>query len=288
MRYTFQQFQKEYLNDDVCLDEIFENRYGDVDTCPKCHKETKFYRVNGRKCYACKWCSYQLHPLAETIFAKSETPLTKWFQAIYLFSISKNGVSAKEIERFAGVTYKTAWRMAKQIRTLMDEEGGTPLDGTVEADETYIGGRRHRHEMYLNKTAVIGMVEKKKYYGRVRAIATKQADATVALPFIHAQLRSGSTLQTDESRIYNRVKREYAHEFINHSKREYARGLVSTNTIEGFWSQMKRSLDGTYHAVSPKYLQTYVNEFVFRYNHRLEAVCPVLLERASKHAVSVS
>src|SRR5436305_2157801 len=107
------------------------------------------------------------------------------------------------------------------------------------------------------------MVEKKKGEGKITAITTKQANATVALPFIRAMARHGTEIQTDESRIYHRVKREYAHRFINHSKEEYSVNGVSTNTIEGFWSQMKRSIDGTYHCVSPKYLQLYANEFVF-------------------------
>ena len=116
--------------------------------------------------------------------------------------------------------------------------------------------------------------------GQVKAFATKQADATVTLPFLRASILPGSTLQTDESRIYPRVKRDFTHEFVNHSKLEYVRSGVHTNTIEGFWGQLKRSLDGTYHCVSPKYLQFYVNEFVYRYNHRQVAAFPALLEAA--------
>ncbi len=124
------------------------------------------------------------------------------------------------------------------------------------------------------------MVEKKKGEGKMTAITTKQANATVALPFIRAMARQGTEIQTDESRIYHRVKREYAHRFINHSKEEYSVNGISTNTIEGFWLQMKRSIDGTYHCVSPEYLQLYVNEFVFRYNVRQDAVYPHRLAKA--------
>src|ERR1700755_1825443 len=142
MRYTKKQFEADFPNDDVCLNTIFQNRYGHVKTCPKCAVVgTKFYRVTGRKCYACMHCGYQLHPLAKTIFHKSETPLTSWFYAIYLFSVSKNGVSAKEIERHLGVTYKTAHRMCRQIRKLMAGDNDF-LAGEVEVDETYIGGHR--------------------------------------------------------------------------------------------------------------------------------------------------
>jgi len=136
--------------------------------------------------------------------------------------------------------------------------------------------------MYDNKTAVVGIVEKQKGGGRVKAFATKQADATVTLPFIKANVEAGSTLHTDDSRIYSRVKRDFTHEFVNHSKYEYVKAGVHTNTIEGFWGQLKRSLDGTYHCVSPKYLQLYVNEFVYRYNHRHVAAFPAMMEVAAK------
>jgi hypothetical protein len=222
--------------------------------------------------------------LADTIFRKSETSLWNWFYAIYQFSVAKNGVSAKELERTLGVTYKTAWRMAKQIRLLMAQDGdmlggsGTP----VEADETYIGGRESYKpgEYHLSKKIpVLGVVERG---GQAKAIVSDYATTSRAKSFLKANLEAGAELHTDESRIYLWSKQEYTHESINHSKREYARGLVSTNTIEGFWSQLKRSMDGTHHVVSPKYLQQYVNQFTFLYNHRATAVCPVLLVRAAK------
>jgi hypothetical protein len=165
----------------------------------------------------------------------------------------------------------------------MMQQSDRPLTGVVEIDETYMGGTRlkvHQQSQWDNKTAVNGMVEKKKGEGKITAITTKQANATVALPFIRAMARQGTEIQTDESRIYHRVKREYAHRLINHSKEDYSVNGISANTIEGFWSQMKRSIDGTYHCVSPKYLQLYVNEFVFRYNVRQDAVYPHLLAKA--------
>lgn len=278
-KYSIVEFNKNYPNDDVCLDEIFANRYGHVTTCPKCGViDTKFYRVKTRKCYACMHCGYQLHPLAGTIFHKSETPLTKWFFAIYLFSQSKNGVSAKELERHLKVTYKTAWRIAKHVRMLMSQ-AEDKLDGTVEADETYIGGkRRGQAHRWDNKTPVIGLVERG---GQTRAIVA-DANASVVLPFITANLEATAELHTDDSKIYSRVSRSRVHSVINHSKGEYARGNISTNTIEGFWGQMKRSLDGTYHSVSPKHLQLYVNEFVYRYNHRNVPIYPLLMVAAAK------
>jgi len=281
-KYTIDSLHKEFPSDDACLDFIFQQRYGHLKACPKCGVITKFYRIKTRKYYKCPHCAFELYPLANTIFHKSETPLTKWFYAIYLFSVGKNGVSAKEIERHLGVTYKCAWRMCKQIRLMM-QENGDKLSGIIEADETYIGGFHRGHkDKFDNKTAIVGVVEKVKDTGKVRAMATKQADATVTLPFIKANIEAGSTLQTDDSRIYSRVKRDFTHEFVNHSKYEYVKAGVHTNTIEGFWGQLKRSLDGTYHSVSPKYLQLYVNEFVYRYNHRHVAAFPALMEVVAK------
>lgn len=291
-RYTIDTFHLDFPDDDTCLDYMFNLAYSDIPACPHCGViKPRYYRVKGRKCYACNDCGYQISPLANTIFHKSETPLTKWFYAIYLFSVGKNGVSAKEIERHLGVMYKTAWRMAKQIRLMMQQGGDTPLSGIIEADETYIGGkslrRPDRGSIFDNKSAVVGIVEKQKGVGKVKAFATKSANATNTLPFLRDNILPGSILQTDESRIYSRVKRNFTHEFVNHSKLEYVRSGVHTNTIEGFWGQLKRSLDGTYHCVSPKYLQLYVNEFVYRYNHRNVAAFPALI-RAAAQPVSVS
>lgn len=202
MRYTVKQFNEDFPNDDVCLDTIFENRYGDVTTCPKCAVvDTKFYRVKARKCYACMHCGYQLHPLAQTIFHKSETSLRLWFYAIYLFSVSKNGVSAKELERHLGVTYKTAHRMCRQIRKLMAEDDDTPLTGIVEADETYHGGKRKnsRQRGPYGKTPIIGAVER---YGRVRAQVIDTTSSRRAKSFLGPILSPDAELHTDESSIY--------------------------------------------------------------------------------------
>ena len=277
MRYTFQQFKKEYPDDAACLLSVLDNRYGN--TCPKCGVVgVKFHPITGRKAFVCSECDKHIYPLADTIFRKSETSLWNWFHAIYLFSVSKNGVSAKELERILGVTYKTAWRMAKQIRLLMEQEGAM-LTGTVEADETYIGGKSNNEKRFRNKTPVLGVVEKG---GQAKATVTDWASRSRAMSFVRANVEVGSKLHTDESRIYLWSKKDYLHHSVNHSAKEYVRETIHTNTIEGFWSQLKRSIDGTYHVVSPKYLQSYVNEFVFRYNFRALPICPVLLERAAK------
>ncbi|HUC87145.1 MAG TPA: IS1595 family transposase [Candidatus Saccharimonadales bacterium] len=284
MRYTIKKFKEEYPNDDVCLEAIFQSSYGDLKVCSKCGViNPKFYRVKKRKCYACKDCGYQIHPLANTIFHKSETPLTSWLFAIYLFSQSKNGVSAKELERHLGVTYKTAHRMGHQIRLLM-AQNNYKLGGEVEVDETYYGGdsknRLHEKRTISDKQVIFGMIERD---GKAKAHHVMSSGARVLLPKLFEGVQRGSKVYSDDYRAYKPLQRMgYSHTSVNHSKLEFVKSGVHTNTIEGFWSQMKRSLDGTHHCVSPKYLQQYVNEFVYRYNHRDVPVFPLMIEAAAK------
>jgi transposase len=269
-KFTIQDFNAKYFHEEVCLHEIFTNRYGDLKKCPSCKEETKFHKVTDRKCYACQWCGYQLHPLAGTIFHKSETPLKSWFFAIFLFANSKNGVSGKELQRQLGVTYKTAWRMAKQIRLLLQHSRG-PLSNTVELDETYYGGRTHGKtgRGASGKTPIFGMVERK---GDVIAKVVPNAKASSLIPLVEENVKEGSMLMTDEYHAYKRLEwMGYGHKTVHHSAKQYVKKDIYTNTIEGFWSQLKRSIHGTYHSVSPKYLQSYVNEFAWRYNHRYDA-----------------
>jgi len=163
------------------------------------------------------------------------------------------------------------------------EEEGDMLGGsgeTVEVDETYIGGRRKLAQKYHNKSAVFGAVERN---GWVTTAHVKSTGARVLLHIIEDKIHPGTTINSDEWRGYITLSRRgYSHTTVNHSKLEYVRGTAHTNTIEGFWSQLKRSIDGTYHAVSPKYLQSYLNEFTFRYNLRTVPIFPVLFERASR------
>ena len=277
MKYTISQFKKDFPNDDACLEYVFKARYSGV-KCPKCGK-SKFFRVRGRKCYTCR-CGYQIHPVSGTIFHKSDTKLTDWFFAVYLMSQSKNGVSAKEIQRHLGTTYKTAWRIAKQIKSLMKQDS-EQLGGIVEIDEAFIGGKRRLGKELKEKTPIVGVVQRG---GKVKAQKTENIETHTLLGMLRKNVKLGSRVISDDTQTYkpNKIMRlGMFHDKISHSKEKYVRGDVYTNTIEGFWSQLKRSIDGTYHSLSVKHLQSYVDEASFHYNQRLSSApaFEVLLSR---------
>lgn len=169
MKFTVNDFRKRYPDDDSCLHELMGHRYGHHTTCSECGKKSRFHRVKGRRCYECQWCGHQVYPTKGTVFEKSTTPLSDWFYIIYLMTATRSGVSAKEVERQLGVTYKTAWRMCHQIRKLMSDNSTDKLSGHVEIDETYVDGRRkgQRERGIPHKTPVLGMVER---VGKVNAV----------------------------------------------------------------------------------------------------------------------
>ena len=287
MRYTLRDMQAQFPSNDKCLEMIFNSRYGQLPACPKCGVvSAKYYRVKGRMAFECKECRHQIYPLVGTIFQKTTTPLVYWFHAIYLFSVSKNGVSALELHRQIDVSYKTAHRMAKMIRLLMKESGKIGFLGTpVEADETYFGGRRKQSSSYDNKTPVIAALEVE---GEVRTEVVTKAHSKTVVPFLVDNVERGSMLHTDESKIYKHhdIVDYFDHKSVRHVAKEFVgREGVTTNHVEGFFGNMKRAIDGTYHSVSPQYLHSYVSEFAFRYNHRDEVIFPLLVAEAVKPAL---
>jgi transposase len=266
MAYNFKDFDAEFPDDAACLAFIFHARFANH-IC-ECGKRDCFHRRTKRRAFQCAFCGAQIYTTAGTIFEKSETSLKSWFFAIFLFAKSKNGVAAKELERQLGVSYKCAHRMGHKIRALMAGKGN-PLAGVVEADETYIGGKRTgMGRGAVGKTPVIGVVERR---GEVRAVVVTNANAGNAMNFVRKNVVTTAQVVSDESPIYNYTSKfGFKHIRVNHSAGEYVVGRAHTNTIEGFWSQLKRSIDGTHHSVSRKYLQNYVDEFAFRYNRRFD------------------
>jgi transposase-like protein len=186
------------------------------------------------------------------------------------------GISAKQLERELGVTYKTAWRMFHQIRKMLSEDGDEPMSGTVELDETYYGGHRKgtppgRRGEDSHKTPVFGIAERKsdKSKGRVVAIAVRNTQRKTVMPHVKKKVLPESMVYTDEYKVYDTLNQEgYQHDRVHHAEEIYVAGDVHTNTIEGFWSLLKRGIAGVYHSVSSKHLQGYLNEYAFRYNHR--------------------
>ena len=292
-QYSLMEFMRQYPDDAACLESLWRRRYspdGEHANCPKCLQERSFERYNTaqqRQSWTCTVCGHHLHPTAGTIFHKSSTSLYLWFYAMYLMTSTRCGISAKQLERELGVTYKTAWRMAFLIRNELMQQDDGPLTGAVEADETYIGGRRRgtprgRPGPGSHKVAVFGMVQRK---GRVLAVTVPNVKKVTLLPHIIKHVIPASTIYTDELRSYNSLKREgYGHQTVNHSEEVWVSGDAHTNTMEGFWSLTKRGIGGVYHSVSAKHLQGYLNEYAWRYNRRDDgqAQFETLLLRAAK------
>ena len=288
MKYTIKDFNKQFKNDAACLEFIYQQRYPEGAICQTCGKKDHFHPVEGRRSYVCM-CGTQIYPTVGTIFHKSPTSLKTWFFAMFLMTCSKNGVSAKELERQLGVTYKCAWRMAHQIRQLLKEER-IELRGTVETDETWVGGRRigAGRGSKIDKTPVAGMLERG---GSIVAKVVEGVGTKDLLPNIEKHVMPQSLIISDELNVYRRLKHlDFKHEVVCHRKSEYVRGIFHTNSIEGFWSQLKRSINGTFHHVSRKHLQKYVSEFSYRYNRR-KSETPMFLhlvaDVAARHAPAV-
>jgi len=278
MKQTVQDFFKRFPDDETCLVHLFENSYGQGHECPKCEKSAKWYRIKAERAYSCQWCGHHLHPTVGTPFAKSRTSLQLWFYAIFLFTKSRNGVSAKELERQLGVTYKTAWRMGHEIRKHMaNVDGDDPLGGsgkTVEVDEAFIGGRKPGAYGSIGKTVVMGMVEKG---GNVMTEVVPNRRTKTMLTPIADNVLKGTEIHTDEFAAYDMLKdigMDYTHKTVNHSKKEYvSREGVTTNTIEGFFMHLKRTIKGTHIWVSPQHLSKYTGEAEFMYNRRHRPEC---------------
>ncbi len=282
---TIQQFFKKFPNDDACLTHLFNVRFAKNHECPKCKRETTWHLLKSERAFSCGNCGNHIHPCVGTIFEDSKTSLQLWFYAIYLFTTTRSGVSAKELQRQLGVTYKTAWRMGHQIRKHMSQvDGDEPLSGIVEVDETYIGGKRKgkRGRGAEGKSIVFGMMQKN---GDVMTKVVDDFKRATLHPIIEANVEKQSEIQTDELHSYKGLAQKgYTHNTINHGAGEYvSKKGVTVNSIESFWSRLKLSIKGTHIHVSKKHLAKYAAEFEYRFNSR---DCPeaMLLELLTKFA----
>src|SRR5450631_165760 len=279
-RYSLMEFMAEFPDDDACLAYLWKSRSADGEhaVCPRCEVERRFAKyatAQRRQAWTCTSCGHHLHPTAGTIFHKSSTSLHLWFYALYLITSTRGGISAKQLERELGVGYKTAWRMFNVIRnSLMSQDNATVvLSGDVEMDETYLTRKRRlsdgpgQHGRSLNERVVMGAVQRQ---GQVVVKYVPAATLIEASRLARVHLLPSTTIFTDEFRIYDSLEglEVAAHYRINHSAKVYVDGDVHTQTIEGFWSLVKGGLRGVYHSVSTKWLQSYLDEYAWRYNHR--------------------
>lgn len=268
MKYTINDFRKDYPNEAACLHKVWFTRYGSLDVCPCCNEQTEFRRISTRKAYQCRKCYHQIYPLRGTPFESTKTSLVHWFYAMFLVTCSRNGVAAKEIERQLNVSYPTALRMLRHIRIMMSDKN-FGLEGRVEIDEMYFNKHEYdatKKEALSRSKGVLGMVER---MGNVKAFTLNTVGASAVLPMISEYVRTGSIIYTDESAIYKNLGvKGYTHRTIKHSGHQYRISDISTNTIEGFWSQLRRMIRGCHIHVSLHYLQHYVDEAVWKYNNR--------------------
>lgn len=286
---TFFQFMNKFSTEEAVMDYFINIRYGETVICPHCGKITKVYRrKDAPKLFICANCDNHFSIFKNTIFEKSSTDLRKWFYAIHLFLNSKKGISGLQLQREIGVTYKTAWRMLKQIRSAMgNTDMSKAFEAMVEIDETYIGGKPRKMNgetepskrgRGTKKTPVVGVKER----------SSSHVFAKVALPneegkkltgkqlfnILDSLCKKDATVLTDDFRGYNFMnhkntnKNNYYRISVNHSESIYSLGNgLHTNGIESFWALLKRGILGIYHHVSVDYLQEYVNEFCFRQNN---------------------
>jgi transposase-like protein len=266
---TVSQFFARFPDDEACLNHIMDVRFGTRHVCRACGKDSTFHRLQKRRAFACAACGDNLYPTAGTVFEDTRTPLRVWFYAIYLFCVTRHGVSGKELQRNLGVTYKTAWRMRQQIRTLMAKaDGFEMLRGHVEADEAYVGGYRpgRRGRGTAGKTIIMGI---KQRGGRIQTEILEDVKTASLREVMFKNVERGSTVSTDEFYSYALLKGEgYEHGLVKHGAKQYADGIHHTNSVESFWNLFKNSVRSTHIHVSPKHMQRYLSEFTYRSNRR--------------------
>ncbi len=274
-----------FNDEEAARKHVEASRWPDGPYCPYCGQFERVAEFGGKSMgpgwYHCKDCRRKFTALVGTVMERSHIPLSKWLLAMHLMCASKKGISAHQLHRMLGITYKSAWFMAHRIREAMRElhpETAPPMGGEgkyVEADETYVGGKeknRHKNKKFKNhaggtwgKEMVFSLVERE---GKVRSMHLTSVSAATLRPILVAQVDKRSYLMTDDAGQYRRMNEHFAHQIVNHGIGEYVRGPAHTNTIESYFAILKRGITGTYHHVSQQHLKRYLGEFDFRYNER--------------------
>jgi transposase-like protein len=269
------EFQQKFNNEQTCLDYLEHARWGNKAVCPHCGS-IKTYKFTSGKLFKCGDCRKQFTAKIGTIFSDSKITLYKWFLAVYLATSLKKGISSIQLSKYIGVTQKTSWFMLQRIRFALEKSGnGFMLKNEIEVDETYIHPDPQKNSRlkkpadslrYHNSQVVFGMVERG---GRAKIKHEKSSGARVLLPQIQANIKPSSMIYSDNWQGYKTLpKLGYPHGSVNHSEFQFRLADAHTNNIEGFWSHLKRGIDGIYIHVSPKHLQKYCSEYEYRYNTR--------------------
>jgi len=265
--------------DDECRMVLEELRWPKGPVCIRCGSD-KLSRMYKRDQFDCDTCGYQFSVMAGTVFHDTHLPLRKWFMAAYIMCESKKGVSANQLKRMLGVSYKTAWYLCHRIRSAMVEAQGALLSGIIEADETFIGGKLKAgsrsdgakgfpdgFDWRANKSTVLGAMERGGKLRLRKARSNRKGQITAFLNAVVAD--EAAAIYTDELKSYKKVgDHNTIHASVNHRQEEWVRGDVHTNTVESAWSLLKRSIVGSYHRLSAKHLEAYLAEFEFRFNNR--------------------
>jgi transposase-like protein len=282
MKITLNKLMKRLKTEADAYDMMEEIRWPNGPVCPHCgvvnravrvkNQKTRTGAISDRKLWACRECRKQFSVTVGTTMERTRIPLTKWLTAFHLFSTAKNGIAARELERHLEISHEAAWFMTQRIRYGLEVAESKPLmTGTVESDETYIGGHRRGkfrgdQSIWENKTPVVTLVQRDGE-ARSRAVAKVTGD-TLAINLV-MNAAPDAHLMTDDNTKYALAGSLFAtHHTVNHSADEYVRGAAHVNTVEGFFSQLKRSIDGTHHWVSRQHLHRYLAEFDYRYNTR--------------------
>jgi transposase-like protein len=268
---------EQFGSEDACRAYLEGLRWPDGVRCVRCASE-RVSRIQTRALFTCLACAHQFSVTAGTIFHDSHLPLWKWFAVAYLIGESRKGISANQIKRTVGVSYKTAWYLCHRIRAAMADTTPEPLSGTVEADETFLGGKaKNMHKAVraeritgrgtAGKAAVLGVIQRG---GQVRLKMAAGTDRATLHGFLRGHLAPDTeAIYTDEHSAYQGIgDADTRHETVNHGVDEWVRGDVHTNSVENVWSLLDRSIMGAYHHLSTKHLDAYLNELEFRFNNR--------------------
>jgi transposase-like protein len=261
------QLAAHFNSEERCREYLETLRWPAGTCCVRCG-DTAVWKLAKRNQYQCHGCGYQFSVTAGTVFHDSHLPLWTWFLATYLICEAKKGVSANQMSRTLGISYKTSWYLCHRIREAMKCDESEKLQGIVEADETYVGGKYDKRlkRARREKACVVGVIQRG---GPVRARKIQTNGARVLSAYLRESVDTNATLMTDEYAGYTKVGREYAdHGVVKHTALQYVKGEAHTQSIENFWSLFKRGLVGSFHKVSEKHLDRYLDEFTYRFNHR--------------------